>query len=100
MAEQRVDFRIRGHIGETETKASLETVCGENALFIGQLKYEYSNNYEPYNQLKRLGPDYDIAVVKRLIEEDAKYTMYMVEDINEIYGINTSAILLKNLNNT
>ena len=99
--EQRVYCKIRAQLGfpPTEIHADLQKVYGNGALkYATVCKWVHhfndgreSNENDPcVGRLLSVLTEKNVATVKTLIEEDARYT---VQEIEELSGIHSSSVL-------
>ena len=100
-SEQRVYYKIRAQLGfpPTEIHADLQKVYGNGALkYATVCKWvrRFNDGQESIENVPRVGrpvsvlTEKNIATVKRLIEEEACYT---VQEIEELSGIHLSSVL-------
>ena len=99
ISEQRVYCKIRAQLGfpPTEIHADLKTVYGNGALkYATVCKWvrRFNDGWESIENDPRVGrpvlTEKNVATVKTLIEEDARYT---VQEIEELSGIHSSSVL-------
>ena len=101
ISEQRVYCKIRAHLGfpPTEIHADLQKVYGNGALkYATVCKWvsRFNDGRESIENDPRVGrpvsvlTEKNVATVKTLIEEDARYT---VQEIEELSGIHSPSIL-------
>ena len=101
ISEQRVYCKIRAHIGfpPTEIHADLQKVYGNGALKYATVcnwVLRFNDGRESIENDPRVGrpvsvlTEKNVATVKTLIEEDARYTM---QEIEELSGIHSSSVL-------
>ena len=101
ISEQRVCCKIRAQLGfrPTEIHADLQNVYGNGALkYVTVCKWvrRFNDGRESIENDPRVGrpvsvlTEKDVATVKTLIEEDARYT---VQEIEEVSGIHSSSVL-------
>ena len=101
ISEQRVYCKIQAHLGfpSTEIHADLQKVYGNDALkYATVCKWvcRFNDGRESIENDPRVGrrvsvlTEKNVATVKTLIEEEARYT---VQEIQELSGIHSSSIL-------
>ena len=101
ISEHRVYCKFRAQLGfpPTEIYADLQKVYGNGALkYTRVFKWvrRFNDGWESIENDPRVGgpvsalTEKNVATVKTLIEEDARYTM---QDIQELSGIHSSSVL-------
>ena len=98
LCEQRVYCKVRAQLGflPTEIHADLQKVYGNGALKVCKWVRRFNDGRESIENDPRVGwpffvlTEKNVATVKKLIEEDARYTM---QDIEELSGIHPSSVL-------
>ena len=98
LCEQRVYCKVRAQLGflPTEIHADLQKVYGNGALKVCKWVRRFNDGRESIENDPRVGwpfsvlTEKNVATVKKLIEEDARYTM---QDIEELSGIHSSSVL-------
>ena len=98
LCEQRVYCKVRAQLGflPTEIHADLQKVYGNGALKVCKWVRRFNDGWESIENDPRVGwpfsvlTEKNVATVKKLIEEDTRYTM---QDIEELSGIHSSSVL-------
>ena len=108
ISEQRVYCKIRAQLGfpPTEIHADLQKVYGNGALkYVTVCKWvhRFNDGRESIKNDPRVGrpvsvlTEKNVATVKTLIEEDARYTMQEIEELSGIYSSSVLKILCERL---
>ena len=96
ISEQRVYFKIRAQLGfpRTEIHADLQKVYGNGALkyaTVCEWVRRFNDGQESIKNDPRVGrlvsvlTEKNVATVKTLIEEDARYTVQEIEELSGIH---------------
>ena len=107
ISEQRVYCKIRAQLGfpPTEIHADLQNVYGNGALkYVTVCKWVHRLNdgresieNDPWVRPVSVLTEKNVATVKTLIEEDARYTVQEIEELSGIYSSSVLKILRERL---